>query len=169
MVRWTRDWGADGQPYIPFEIYCPLGVTTPSVHDSSAVRQWWDEERDSVRAFEKSFAPKPDSAADGSAEIPAQSDKEFSPETAAFVLETAARTAGAWLINPLQDWLALDNAYWQDDPANERVNVPGTVSPFNWTYRMSVTVETLAKDKALARHIKAIAQAHDRRGEPQTP
>ncbi|MDE6736251.1 MAG: 4-alpha-glucanotransferase [Treponemataceae bacterium] len=169
VVRWTRDWGADGQPYIPFEDYCPLGVTTTSVHDSSTVRQWWDEERDSVRAFEKSFAPKPEPAADGSAEIPAQSDKEFSPEAAAFVLKTAARTAGAWFINPLQDWLALDNAYWQDDPANERVNVPGTVSPFNWTYRMSATVETLAKDKALARHIKAIAQAHDRQGESQTP
>ena len=168
VLRWTRDWGADGQPYIPLADYCPLGVATTSVHDSSALRQWWDEERDSARAFCRDFAPAAETPAPsatqngGADEPPAPCDGAFSPEAAAFVLETAAQTASAWLINPLQDWLALDPAYWQQDARDERVNVPGTVSPFNWTHRMSVTVETLAKDESLARRIKAIARAHDR-------
>ena len=45
---------------------------------------------------------------------------------------------------------------------SERVNVPGIVSLFNWTHRMSVTMETLAKDERLVRRIKAIARTHNR-------
>ena len=48
------------------------------------------------------------------------------------------------------------------------MNVPGIVSPFNWTHRMSMTVETLIKDGSLARHIKAIARTHNRRLEAWT-
>ena len=51
VVRWCRKWSEPGQPYVPFSEYTPLSVTTTSVHDSSTVRQWWDEEKDSVRAF----------------------------------------------------------------------------------------------------------------------
>ena len=165
VVRWTRDWGADGQPYIPFENYCPLDVTTTSVHDSTTIRQWWSEERESARAFEKAFAPKPKAkkaAATTAKEKPMLADEDFSPKAAAFVLEKSAQTAGAWFINPLQDWLSLDKKYWQKDEQNERVNIPGSVSPFNWTYRMSVPIETLAKDEKITTKIREIAHAHDK-------
>ncbi|MBQ7159075.1 MAG: 4-alpha-glucanotransferase [Treponema sp.] len=165
VVRWTRDWSTDGQPYIPFENYCPLDVTTTSVHDSTTIRQWWTEERESARAFEKAFGPKPkvSKSADVLAkEKPMLADGDFSPKVAAFVLEKSAETAGAWFINPLQDWLSLEKKYWQKEEQDERINVPGSVSPFNWTYRMSVPLETLLKDEKLSAKIKEIAKLHDK-------
>ena len=51
VVRWCRKWSEAGQPYVPFEDYTPLSVTTTSVHDSSTLRQWWEDEKESAKAF----------------------------------------------------------------------------------------------------------------------
>ena len=165
VVRWTRDWGAEGQPYIPFENYATLDVTTTSVHDSSTLRQWWHEERESARAFEKAFSPQPKakkSAGNAAKEKPLLSDGDFSPKAAAFVLEKSAQTAGAWFINPLQDWLYVEKKYWHKEEKNERVNIPGTVSAFNWTYRMNTTLEVLLADTKIIEKIREIAHLHDK-------
>ena len=90
-------------------------------------------------------------------------DEEFSPKAAKFVLEKSAKTAGAWFINPLQDWLYLDKKYWLEKAEDERINIPGSVSVFNWTYRMPASVEKLAKDTKLTAQIKAIAESHDKK------
>ena len=168
VVRWTRDWSADGQPYIPFEKYSPLDVTTTSVHDCSPIRLWWSEERESARAFEKSFAAKPKAKSSGKAAVlekekPMLADGDFSPKIAALVLEKSAQTAGVWYINPLQDWLSLERKYWQKDEENERINIPGSVSVFNWTYRMPLSIETLEKDEKLTERIREIAGIHDKK------
>lgn len=165
VIRWTRDWSSEGQPYIPFADYCPMDVTTTSVHDSSTIRQWWNEEHESVRAFESSQTPqkKPKKGDVLAKEKPMLADEEFSPKAAKFVLEKSAKTAGAWFINPLQDWLYLDKKYWLEKAEDERVNIPGSVSVFNWTYRMPVSVEKLAKDTKLTAQIKAIAESHDKK------
>ena len=96
-------------------------------------------------------------------EKPMLADGDFSPKIAAFVLEKSAQTAGAWYINPLQDWLSLDKKYWQKNEEDERINIPGSVSVFNWTYRMPLPIETLAKDEKLAAHIKAITEIHNKK------
>lgn len=164
VVRWCRCWFDEGQPYVPMAQYRPLSLVTTSVHDSSTLRQWWAEEHDSARMFELTFAPKPKQKAGASTVVesaPLLTDGDFSPKTAQFVLEAAARTAGVWYVNPLQDWLYLAKKYWYANAADERVNVPGTVSAFNWTYRMKSTVETLCADETLTAKLATIARLHD--------
>ncbi len=46
VFRWERYWEQPGQPYIPFDMYEPLSVACTSVHDSTNMRQWWEEEAD---------------------------------------------------------------------------------------------------------------------------
>ena len=166
VVRWCRRWAEDGQPYVPMEQYRSLALVTTSVHDSTTLRQWWAEEHDAARYFEETFAPKPKKAAksaDSSERTtpPMLSDGEFTPKAAEFVLKAAARTKSLWYVNPLQDWLYLEKKHWYADAADERVNVPGTVSAYNWTYRMKPTVEALAADDKLAAKLAAIAALHD--------
>ncbi|MBP5465160.1 MAG: 4-alpha-glucanotransferase, partial [Treponema sp.] len=48
VVRWNREWGTDGQPYVPFGQYPEMSVCTTSVHDSPTLRQWWNNEKQSV-------------------------------------------------------------------------------------------------------------------------
>ena len=72
-----------------------------------------------------------------------------------------AQARSVWCIHPLQDFLSMEKSYWLDNPDDERVNIPGTVSNFNWTYRLPVTLEKFAKDDSLIAKIKAVASAHN--------
>ena len=84
----------------------------------------------------------------------------FDEHTAAFVLKTIASAKSAFCIHPLQDLLHLSPSYYDENPENERINIPGSVTDFNWTYRIPKPVAQLAKDKALINAIKEIVAAH---------
>jgi 4-alpha-glucanotransferase len=169
VVRWTRQWSEPGQPYLPFEDYTPLSVTTTSVHDSSTIREWWDTEKESAKAFVKANAgafgigSEVEGALfekeEGEIEKAAQtlSQAEFTPELAQKILELSATSASQWFIPPLQDFLYMDKSLWLPDAKDERINIPGTVTAFNWTYRMPCAIEELAKNKDLIQKIKDIS------------
>ena len=153
VVRWSRDWGKDGSPYVPFENYPELSVTTTSVHDSSTIRQWWNEEKESAEAFfkanQKIFSEN---------QIDQNNFQNFNEKTARAILQAAATSASLWNIHPLQDFLYLQTQYWLPDAKEERVNIPGEVSDFNWTYRMPASVEDLSADKNLLEQIIFLAK-----------
>nr|MCR4580041.1 4-alpha-glucanotransferase [Treponema sp.] len=156
VVRWCREWSEEGQPFIPFEEYEPLSVTTSSVHDSSTIRQWWDEEKESAKAFVsanlKAFNTQEEKAAEVASGI-------FTPELAEAVMKASASSASYWFISPLQDFLYMKKEYWLEKSADERINVPGTVNAFNWTYRLPCSIEKLIEDKELQEKIKEVGEA----------
>lgn len=156
VFRWNRFWSKDGQPFVPFADYPALSVATTSVHDSSTLRQWWQDEPQSVKAFLDMFnnAEKNESA-------PCKPEDTFSPDVALFCLEAIADTASCWYINPLQDYLYLDSRYYLENPQDERINVPGSVNTFNWTYRLPVLLEDLSANEVLVTRIKTIVRKHD--------
>ena len=121
------------------------------MHDSSTIRQWWQEEKDSVKSFLE-FAE--------SKEI--KPDEEFSPETAKFILEEASMAKSLWCIHPLQDFLYLDKNYYLENAQDERINIPGTVTDFNWTYQLPATIEEISENKELCKNISEICEKHRR-------
>lgn len=151
VVRWCREWEKNGQPYIPFDQYPALSVATTSVHDSSTLRQWWNSEKDSVRAFLS--ACKTENSPD--------SNSAFTPDIAEFILKTVAKCASLLLINPLQDYLFLEHCFYLENENDERINVPGSVNSFNWTYRIPVSIEEMSENKSLLNKIKTVVQLHD--------
>lgn len=153
VVRWSRDWGTQGSPYVPFEKYPELSVTTTSVHDSSTIRQWWNEEKESAAAF---FNANKNIFTENA--IDQNNFCDFTEKTARAVLQAAASSASLWAIHPLQDFLYLQKKYWLVDAKDERVNIPGEVSEFNWTYRMPASVEDLSADKSLLEEINFLAK-----------
>ena len=62
------------------------------------------------------------------------------------------------VMSPLQDLLALDESL-HGDVKNERINVPGTVSDFNWTYRMPLSLEALLTNQHLTSRVRQLAAA----------
>jgi len=146
VVRWCRKWEEDGQPYVDFADYEPLSITTTSVHDSSTMRQWLEE--DSV--FEKTLAEK--------SESDKEIDHEFTEEKAFEILKACSSSASLWFVPPLQDLLYMNKKYWLENTEDERINVPGTVTAFNWTYRLPVETGDLLKDESLISKIKSIVR-----------
>ena len=151
VVRWYRQWQEEGQPFVDFADYPAKSVVTASVHDSSTLRLWWLTEQDAAD-FYRDFPPE---EAEGDIEVGI-----YTPETARYLLSRIATSASNFCIHPIQDFLALQAAYYHSDPQQERVNVPGSVNEFNWTYRLPVLVEELAQDKDLQVAIKEVVAIH---------
>lgn len=142
VVRWTRHWSEPEQPYVDFEDYRPLSVTTTSVHDSSTIRQWIMDEP-SAAVVEP---------------VETTSEVKFTENTAYTILKNCSKSASMWYIPPLQDFLYMNKKYWLKNAEDERINVPGTVTKFNWTYRLPVTIEELQSDNELIKKIKDISK-----------
>lgn len=151
VIRWHRAWHDYGQPFIPFSSYPELSVASTSVHDSSTLRLWWLTENDARDFYAAS--PPPNNVVLG----------QYNPDTARYLLGQAARAASALCIHPVQDFLALCAEYYAPDPQSERVNIPGSVTEFNWTYRLPCLIEELAANVPLHKAINEIADMHTRK------
>ena len=65
----------------------------------------------------------------------------------------------------MQDLLDLDPELRSDDPANDRVNIPGTYNGFNWGYRIPIKLKKLLDRTALLEKIRGLNQLRSRRFE----
>lgn len=162
VYRWCRDWNNQPvQPFVPFQNLPELSVATTSVHDSTTLRQWWNEDKGAVNLFVHTYPQFfgiegwDNDAANRIAGAP------YSPAAGMSYLKALASANSLWCIHPVQDFLSLEEKYWLSNPDDERINIPGTVSDFNWTYRLPETVETLEKDTALIEKIKSIVTLHN--------
>lgn len=163
VVRWCRNWSEGGQPYIPFNDYTPLSVTTTSVHDSSTIRQWWADEKTSVEAFVKANPEifgitTPENSAMLELGVSTISSGEFTPTIAEAIMTASSSSASIWHISPLQDYLFMNKKYWLKEASQERINIPGTVTTFNWTYRLPASIEELSSDTNLIKKINKISK-----------
>ncbi len=144
IPRWTRLWDQPGQPFKAPQDYEPLTVCTPSVHDTSTLRGWWEEEKDRA-AFWGTFGldyAMPDSL--GAADVEAVLTAVYS------------QVASVLCISQLQDYLAMDPNLAPPSVDKERINWPGTTSERNWVYRMPESIESLAGNQGLTAAIRRV-------------
>ena len=133
IPRWERRWHEPGQPFTHIADYDFLSVCAPSVHDTSTLRQWWNEDHDIARFWETLGFMDP-------------CPQTLTASTARRVVTELMKVRSAILVLPLQDLFALQDELRVDDPDFERVNVPGTMSERNWTYRIHVTMEDMGDE-----------------------
>jgi 4-alpha-glucanotransferase len=148
IPRWARRWHEEGQPYIPVTEYPFLSVCAPSVHDTSTMRGWWYE-TDDRQAFWESLG------------LPGSAPPDYDADTARLVVEALLETSSALCVLQYQDLLALAPERDPGSPEDERVNVPGTMSEFNWGYRMPQPISQLVANRELEAVIGPLL--HDRR------
>jgi 4-alpha-glucanotransferase len=143
VVRWHRD-KDNPDLFVPFEDYPELSVCTAAVHDSSTLREWWEREAD-----QQGFC-----GFIGYPSLP----RVYNPGVAKVLLQRMAAAASRFRVFQIQDLLHLSPEWYAEDPASERINVPGTDSLFNWTYRLPAPIEEIAKDKDLIQAVSDLAQ-----------
>lgn len=131
VLRWRHRNGTLESP----RDYTYLSVATPSVHDSTNLREWLQDEGKHYYGGD---------------------------DTISRVVADIYESASALALLPIQDLLALDTAL-HGPPAKERVNVPGTVSDKNWSYRIPIHLEDLLKRKELADKIRSFTEPRNNR------
>ncbi|TCJ16531.1 4-alpha-glucanotransferase [Flaviaesturariibacter flavus] len=112
-----------------------LSVVTPSTHDMSTIRGWWEEDRDRTQRFYNQVLESHGTA-------PYFCDSWINR---AIVLQHLYSPA-MWSIFQLQDLLGMSDELRRDDPAAERINQPADPKHY-WRYRMHLTLEQLLKEK----------------------
>ncbi len=125
VLRWEREWDAEGQPFRDPLRYPACAVATTGTHDTETLAEWWDaaseEERSAV------------------VEIPYLRDLGCDPRASfdAAVRDALLRLLFAsnadLVLLPIQDVFG-----WRD-----RINTPAIVSDENWTWRLPWPVEDL--------------------------
>lgn len=112
-----------------------LSVVTPSTHDMSTVRGWWEEDRGRTQRFYNTILGQ-------------QGGAPYFCEAwinRAVVLQHLYCPA-MWSIFQLQDILGMSEKLRRQDPNDERINVPA-IPKYYWRYRMHLTLEELLKEK----------------------
>jgi 4-alpha-glucanotransferase len=150
VVRWYREWDKEGQPYIPFSEYPELSVCTPAVHDSSTVRDWWDNEADQQAFCDFIGVPS----------LP----KLYNPGTAKIMLQKIASAASRFRVFQIQDLLHLSPRWYAPEAASERINVPGTYNEFDWTYRLPASIAEIGDDADLVKVVKDLGAVKPGKG-----
>lgn len=111
-----------------------LSVITPSTHDMSTVRAWWEEDRARTQRFYNFVLGQ-------WGEAPPSCEAWISR---AIVLQHLYAPA-MWAIFQLQDLLGMSEELRRDNPQDERINVPAIAQHY-WRYRMHLTLEQLLKE-----------------------
>jgi len=110
-----------------------LSVVTPSSHDMSTIRGWWEEDAKLTQKFYNQELGQPGNA-------PRRCEVRINR---AIVNQHLASPA-MWSIFQLQDLLGMDESLRREDAAAERINVPA-IPNYYWRYRMHLTLEMLQK------------------------
>lgn len=127
-----------------------LSVVTPSTHDMSPVRSWWEEDREVTEKFFNTVMGQ-------HGEAPRTCEAWISK---AIILQHLYSPA-MWSIFQLQDLMGMDENIRRSDYESERINIPAI--PFHyWRYRMHIPLEQLIKEQNFISELKKYVEASGR-------
>jgi len=111
--------------------YPYLSVATPSSHDTSTIRGWWEEDPARSQRFYHQIL--------GNA---GGSPFECTTEIVKQIIVQHLFAPSMWAIFPIQDFLGMDEILRHPHPHAERIKKPGNPSHY-WRYRMHLSLEQL--------------------------
>lgn len=108
-----------------------LSVVTPSTHDMSTVRGWWEEDRGVTQRFYN-------------LQLGHGGDAPWFCEwwICRDILLQHLYSPAMWAIFQMQDLLSISEKIRHENPHEERINVPSN-SLFSWRYRLHLNMEDL--------------------------
>ena len=148
VLRWEQEDGAFRDP----ARWPPLSLATTGTHDSDSLADWWEglpaPERKALVALPGLAALAPDPP------------ERFDDRVRDALLELVYASGSDLLLLPFQDLVG----------ARDRVNVPGTVTDQNWTYRIPADAAALHADGATIARLRDLAARSGRLpGAPASP
>ena len=123
-----------------------LSVITPSTHDMSTIRGWWEEDRSKTQRFFNTILEEP-----GNAPFFCE------PWINRAIIMQHLYSPAMWSIFQLQDLLGIDPELRRNNPHEERINVPANSNHY-WRYRMHLTLEDLLKQKEFNQQLKEMVE-----------
>ncbi len=149
VMRWERDWKAEGHPFMDPAAYPPVSVAISGTHDTETLAEWWAE---TDAAERRAVLALPQLRHSG-----IRPDEPFSDRVRDALLGVVFGARSDLLLVPVQDIFG-----WCD-----RINVPAVVSEENWSWRMPWPADRLVTEPDAverAAFIRRLAQETGRVG-----
>jgi len=127
-----------------------LSVVTPSTHDMSTIRGWWEEDRGVTQRFYNNELGH-------WGEAPWFCDWWICRD----ILLQHLYSPAMWAIFQMQDLLSISPGIRRDNPHDERINVPSN-SKFSWRYRLHINLEDLIENEEFNNELKNYIQQSGR-------
>ena len=127
-----------------------LSVVTPSTHDMSTVRGWWEEDFTKTQHFFNSILGHYGAA-------PHFCEPWLNKE----ILLQHLYSPAMWCIFQAQDILGMSGELRRKDPNEERINVPANPKHY-WKYRMHIGLEDLMQETAFNNELGGYVKASGR-------
>lgn len=119
-----------------------LSVVTPSTHDMSTIRGWWEEDRERTQRFFNhlmgEWGPAP---------------YYCEPWVNRAIVLQHLYSPAMWSIFQLQDILGMSGSLRRENPADERINLPANPQ-YYWNYRMHIPLEQLIDEANFNNELK---------------
>jgi 4-alpha-glucanotransferase len=127
-----------------------LSVVTPSTHDMSTIRGWWEEDRQVIQQFFNQ-------------ELGQWGEAPFFCEAwiNKAIVNQHLHAPAMWSIFQLQDLLGMDEKIRRENPNDERINVPANPKHY-WRYRMHIRLEDLIEEKEFNGQLKEMVKTSGR-------
>jgi 4-alpha-glucanotransferase len=119
-----------------------LSVVTPSTHDMSTIRGWWQEDTNKTNQFYNHVMGKQGTA-------PFYCEPWINKEIVLQHLYSPAM----WSIFQLQDILGISQKLRRENPDEERINQPANPNHY-WRYRMHIDLEDLLNEQDFNEELK---------------
>eukprot|EP01135_Chromosphaera_perkinsii_P011112 Nk52_evm21s2340 gene=Nk52_evmTU21s2340 len=133
------------------ELYPPRAVCTPSVHDCSSIRGWWEEDPEQTQRFYNNFLG-----------FNGEAPKTAEPWIVRKMIEQHLQSKCMLAIFPIQDLLALSSDLRIDDPKRETINIPA-IRHHYWRYRMHFNLERLVSNSEFNSNLRQLIDSTGRK------
>lgn len=127
-----------------------LSVVTPSTHDMSTIRGWWEEDQTKTQRFYNNILGKYGPS-------PIFCEAFINKEIVIQHLYSPAM----WCIFQLQDLMGIDETMRRNNPNDERINVPADPKHY-WKYRMHLGLEELLNKNEFNKELQGFVVASGR-------
>lgn len=121
-----------------------LSVVTPSTHDMSTIRGWWEEDRGLTQRFYNEMLQR-------SGDAPYFCEAWLNR----IILEQHFHSPAMWAIFQLQDLLGMDATLRRENPHDERINIPANPKHY-WRFRTHIALEDLMKTEGFNAGIRRL-------------
>ncbi|MBN2663812.1 MAG: 4-alpha-glucanotransferase [Bacteroidales bacterium] len=124
--------------------YPYMSVATPSSHDTSTIRGWWEEDPSRSQRFYNQILGK-------------QGGSPFycEPWLVKDIIIQHIYSPSMWVVFPLQDLLGIDENLRHWNAQDERINIPANPRHY-WRYRMHIPLEDLLKQDLFNDELKKL-------------
>ncbi len=127
-----------------------LSVVTPSTHDMSTIRGWWEEDPGVSQKFYHQELS-----------LPGEAPPACEPWLNRLIVQQHLASPAMWSIFQLQDLLGMDAGLRRPNPHDERINIPADPRHY-WRYRMHLPLERLLAVEGFNEELKGMLQQNGR-------